>query len=313
MSVLKGSLNRFVNRRDLTSGNTHLLCVPLATTVSRPQLQLSLGALAKDPCAADIPKEAFKWLDNIFLTFGALRLPTSAAVDSAVGLIQKAVDHQSSFFNHKESRQMPEEPLKVSMQGFCDGKFWSRPVKKAALIYLFASIIEPSGRLLRLRHDLYNDLKKAGLWENEEYHQELPEYLLGATIVDASRCKSNKLNDRLSSRIDVNRDRIRRFDATEIRRHYGDYTWTRGFPLERLSIHELGLQHVVRDGILVNQSHREVASIPFSGYTKTIDHQRGCDFYPVLDNESIAPPYVTGYLPSEPGYRDFYMFRGIQK
>lgn len=306
MKVRGREIQRRLNDFRLTSGVTHLLMIPLATRVSRPQLASSLGSLANDACAASIPKEAFKWLDSIRLSFGSLSLPSQTAFDSATSLVQEVVARHTKFRDDGRVGQEPDKPLEVTLQGLVDDPTDPNPSNRTALRMLVASIIEPTGRLLGLHRDLVESLRTAGLYR-EGRKREL-NFAQGAAIVDTSRTRTNELD--LSpkyTRHGIVKYEEAKFDATNIHEHYKDHTWAKDFPVERLSLYETGLKHVVRDGILIDQGHREVFSVPLPGSHEPVDHQEACTFFAVKKYEKKPPPYIiiNQTTPGQPKDKDF--------
>lgn len=308
MSASRNKINRALRSFKQVSGATHFLNIPLATSQSRPQLSSSLRSLARDPRAADIPREAFRWLDNIRLSLATVSLPTPFDQQLAIDLVRKTVQRFFLEDVHplkKDSRNA----LKVRMQGLRDNENAIIPFDKQALKSLFASVIESTGRLASLKSAVKNCLEEAGLartGNHLKFNPEAPETFQRATIVDTSKCTTNQRNVKPSLvAAGVQTHLLRRFDATPVYQHYGDHVWANEFSLEKIALCEMSLKNVVRDGMLLNQGYREVASIPFPGCSDIAGLPEGCDFFNVSKNGSLPPPYVMEAFTGQSKPQDF--------
>lgn len=305
-------INRVLKDFKYISGATHFLCIPLATKISRPQLASSLRTLANDPCAANVPKEAFRWLESIHISLGAMSLHTPAAVEAAVNIVREALLRHLTFPLGNQSKQIARDPLKVSMTGLGLLELPGLSVKNAGS--LLASVAEPTGQLLRLCHDIYHCLAKHCLWRQTEQNVGLVEGFPLATIVSTRQCPSNEpMGNSALAHLGRQVFRSKTFNATEIHRQYDNYTFATWFPLERFSIREMGLKHMIKhDGLLVNQAHREIASIPLPGFLETRDsNQQAVHMLPIGINEKRPPPHIVDDLPGQPSEPHSHLFSTV--
>lgn len=305
-------IHRVIKDFKYVTGATHFLCIPLATRVSRPQLASSMRTLASDPCAANVPKEAFRSLEGIYIPVGALSLHTPAAVDAAVHLVRKALLRHYTFSHGNKSQQVPRDPLKVSITGL--RPFTSPGYRTKATQSLFASITEPTGQLLKLCKDINYDLLEHSLWQGSGNHSGLVEGFPLSTIADTKKCLSDKLkSDPVFARLGRPAFLDKKIDVTEIQRRYEHFTFASQFSLERFTICEMGLKHIIRDdGVLVNQAYREAASIPLPGFCEAPVNGQGCHFLPVGENERRPPPYLADQVPGQPSEPQSHLFRTVR-
>lgn len=305
-------VNRVLKDFEYASGATHFLCIPLATKLSRPQLASSLRTLASDPCAAHVPKQAFRWLDSIHIGLGALGLYTPAAVDAAVDLVREALLRHHTICHSIGCQQIPKHPLMVSMTGL--RPFASPSELTTSTLSLCATVAEPTGRLLNLCNDLYYRLLEQGLWREWKFRPGLVERFPLSVIADTRRIPSDKLmDDPTLAGLGRQVFQYRTLDATEIYRRYEHYNFTSQFPLERFSIREMGMKHQIKHGLLVNQGYGEIASIPLPGYFETQDgNPQAVHMLSIGQNKMRPPPYIVDDLPGQPSEPHSRLFRTVR-
>jgi len=155
-------------------------------------------------------------------------------------------------------------------------------------------------------------LLEQGLWRESEHRPGLIEGLPLCTVVDTRECLSDKLKaDPAFTRLDRRVFLKKTFNVTEIHRQYENYPFATQFSLERFSIREMGLRHMIKgSGMLVNQAYRETASVPLPGHVEKQDGQQEIHVLPIGDNERKSPPYIVDHLPQHSRYY-FNLFRRV--
>lgn len=73
----------FVRDKHSVYGLTHVLCIPITTPQSRPQLQKTLHQFSKDPCTSRIPSGAYRPLQTLHIPIRTLSLQTQDRIEAA--------------------------------------------------------------------------------------------------------------------------------------------------------------------------------------------------------------------------------------
>ena len=73
----------FVKRKEEVHSLTHFLCMPIATTLSRAQLEQTLYQFRNDPSTSEIAPGAYRPLQTLHLPIKTLSLKTGDSVDAA--------------------------------------------------------------------------------------------------------------------------------------------------------------------------------------------------------------------------------------
>ena len=129
---------------------THFLCFPLATPISRAQLQSSQHYLMRDPITRKIPDEAFVWPDTQVLNLGSLSLTSDSEIEAAKRLLgsldlsgmlrkirKRIADRTIPDLPKRSSGAHSEHPIRVSMIGLESSKHLQNTSK------LYSPIINP--------------------------------------------------------------------------------------------------------------------------------------------------------------------------
>ncbi len=66
------------------------------------------------------------------------------------------------------------------------------------------------------------------------------------------------------------------------------------------------------DGMLVNQTYREIARIPLPGFFESQDsNQQALHMLPIGNNEKRPPPYIVDDLPGQPPEPQSHLLRTV--
>lgn len=98
------------------------------------------------------------------------------------------------------------------------------------------------------------------------------------------KCLSDKLgSDPVFARLGRPAFLDKEIDVTEIQRRYKHFTFASQISLERFTICEMGLKHIIRDdGVLINQAYREAATISLPGFVKLQSMAKDATSYPLV-------------------------------
>ncbi|KAH7040092.1 kinase A anchor protein [Microdochium trichocladiopsis] len=248
---------------------THFLCLPLVTSISRPQLARSLGAFGADvtsPESFAIPEQAVRPLGTLHLTLGVMSLQGDARLEGAIALLRSLVPSpavsailqgntqqqqlgrpdalQELPQQHQQEQHKPARSLSITLRGLHS----IQPPAKATVLY--APPIDDGGTLLQLCQHLRSAFQEAGFMDKEDRP-----LLLHATVVNTIYVKGaarsgpgpsrGKRNDKLT------------IDAREILNRYDDYLWMQDVPVEKVAICRMGAKEQP-DGEVAYEAEAEV-------------------------------------------------------
>ena len=257
---------------------THFLCLPLVTTISKPQLLSSLRQFAISVTDLDevddshILQKAIRPLGTLHLTLGVMSLQSKERVEAATvflgqldihGLLAKAAgsaiaDTKSHIANagdgiyhanvvtNSSQTEGSAVPLIISLTGL-------QPMHKpSSTSILYACPQDSSQRLQHFCSALRTAFTEAGFLVPETRP-----LLLHATII-------NTIYARERSRRQINgghgkHGKDRGIDATKALERFGETIWAEGVRLEKVAICEMGAKRVT--GEEGSEEYREVGSV----------------------------------------------------
>ncbi|KAI4194062.1 MAG: hypothetical protein LQ350_007992 [Teloschistes chrysophthalmus] len=274
---------RSVRELNSTQGFTHFLRIPLATAQSTPQLLKYLEQVATDPITKDLPREAWRVLDEIHFNIAPVSLPKPSHVEAAVQLLQgmdlgsmlpqPAADIRdsangitNSFSTSSDmsgkggsSRQLTA-PL-VALQGLASSRHPNYPARARSIHF---SIAEPQPFIEAFASRICFAFKDQSfvLFGG-------PPKPICASIMSTSVLGRDRIDERVDLKLRRRRYQTRTaaFDATDFHAKYKNFPWTTYFPLERLCLSQIGLKDVWREERLVRTAYRDTITIFFPGAT----------------------------------------------
>ncbi|MCJ1389615.1 hypothetical protein MMC18_002472 [Xylographa bjoerkii] len=258
---------------------THFLCLPLVTTISKPQLLTSLRQFTisvtglDDGDSPQLSEKAIRPLGTLHLTLGVMSLQSRERVDAAIAFLQSLDMHGllknaaelaiKNTSNRTESilggthlinatTDIPQAekiapPLTISLTGLHSMH------SPSSTSILYASPQEPSGRLQHFCLALQTAFTEAGFL--------IPEtrpLLLHATIVNTIYAKER--GKRIAGGGHGKQGKGRGgFDATNVLGKFGETTWAEGIRIEKVAICEMGAKLV--DNQEGSEEYREVGCV----------------------------------------------------
>jgi activating signal cointegrator complex subunit 1 len=230
---------------------THFLCIPLATSASRPQLQVSFETFASDVIGKAQPKlphglppQAIRPVGSLHLTLGIMSLLGKDHIDRALSLLERldlknllsqaSTDSSLSpdTIGSESSQQLESDGLRVTLHGL---KSIYNPTNTSVL---FAPPLDPSGQLQRF----CKSIQKAFADEDLLMLDSRP-LLLHATIVNTVYVPG--VRDLNISAGYGSRKAKMTFDARDILERYEGFTWMRDVAIEKVAICRMGAKKVV--------------------------------------------------------------------
>ena len=258
-------------------GMTHFLCIPLSTSTSRPMFSDAYRNIMNDPLSSSIPKPAFKYPEELHISLALLNLGAPQRLDQALNLLRTR-DYEgildNTFHSYAANTQCPAKTvpsshsiLEVAVKGLYLNPLQPlspHPDPKKS-IHLHASVSDRSQLLPRVCADIFQMFRDADLVANNitaGSRDQVQHLLRGLFTQMVSTKRLHTIVDNLdpsSEKMDV------RFDPTDLLHKHRDLIWAEPFKLEKLSIRELGLQDIFRDGRLISRGYKEIGSVPLPG------------------------------------------------
>lgn len=257
---------------------THFLCLPLVTSISKPQLQTSLARFAADVSlpneagVSKLPAKAIRPAGAIHLTIGVMSLLTPERIEAACShlhsldlcALRNATKNPGSEaegeINKAEpattpataiEQQLPQ-PLLTTLSGL---HTMNTPTKTSLLFAQPLLTPDPTGashhtQLAHLGTALRTSFTTAGFLVPETRPLRLH-----ATIVNtiyARKAVSGKNRWKGGSG---------KIDATDLIARYEGFEWAKDVRIEKVAICEMGVKDVLEGGKVVGQEYMEVASV----------------------------------------------------
>ncbi|EFQ35009.1 hypothetical protein CGRA01v4_12243 [Colletotrichum graminicola] len=188
---------------------THFLCIPLVTTISRPQLSASLRDLSTNIADLGIPSSVVRPLSTMHLTLGNMRLPEAKDIKKATEVLQSI------------KPLLPNTPVKISLHGL--HAFPTADQSHADI--LFAPPICLHYDFNRLCHKIRHIFEEADVVDKNGFGLSLH-----ATLINARK-------KTLSGSI----------DAKGLIEKYQDYVWMEDVPVEKIGICRMGAEKIGPD------------------------------------------------------------------
>lgn len=271
----------FVKEKSQVHKLTHFLCMPIATTLSRAQLEQTLHQFRNDPSTSEIPPGAYRPLQTLHLRVKTLSLKTGDRVDAACqhlrslnpdGLLQRAlkeslrctrgvrgeqqitpsIDQGSSKNDVLADSKSPS--LTITLSGVrCT------PLRGQGTLNrrLQASCIDSTSRLMPFLDEIRKSFDGAGfrIASDRQTYNEL--VVLLSTM-------SNRPNTII--RDAKQPDKFRQvypplFETQNIIEKFEDFVFAENIKLEKLSLCELGL-HTALEKFGAETHLPEVCSVP---------------------------------------------------
>ncbi|KAK7948228.1 uncharacterized protein PG986_009114 [Apiospora aurea] len=237
---------------------THFLCIPLVTSLSRPQLVSALASFGSDvtsPQSVGVPAEAIRPVGTLHLTLGVMSFPKNEGLDKATELLKTLAPRQilgsivaaqqaqaalESKGNQDEDQHKdkgkdkdkdPPGPLQPQLAVTLRGlhSMQSNPSKATAL---YSPPVDPDGTLQKFCESIKQTFQQAGVMAEEDRP-----LLLHATVLNTIYVKGEKRGG--GGRHGKRRERIT-VDARDILDRYDDFVWMQDAPVEKIAICRMG-------------------------------------------------------------------------
>ncbi|KAK8039226.1 hypothetical protein PG993_007637 [Apiospora rasikravindrae] len=232
---------------------THFLCIPLVTSLSRPQLASALASFGSDvtsPQSFGVPAEAIRPVGTLHLTLGVMSFPKNEGLDKATELLRTLAPRQilgtivaaqqvqaaleSKGKDQNQDQDQDKDPLKplqpqlaVTLRGL--HSMQSSPSKATAL---YSPPVDPDGTLQKFCENIKRTFQQAGVMAEDDRP-----LLLHATILNTVYVKGEKRGG--GGHHGKRRERIT-VDARDILDRYDDFVWMQDVPVENIAICRMG-------------------------------------------------------------------------
>lgn len=286
------SLAKLSLRDAYNKGITHFARLPLSTVISRPQLGKVYEHVCSDPVAVSVPRQSFLPPSRLHINLGNLSLGNPERVDAAIKYIhsldmETILKEITAGMSHKSSDQtfLPRPPdLRVNIRGF---KIKGSNLSLDNRIDLWAPVIDNRGILTPFCNAIRRSLARVEfLTANLEDRSAADQILEPSVNIISTRWLSSNADNINPTLVaaGVKRKMRPRFDATELYPKYRELTWASDVQLEKLSICRLGLRDIYKEGRLVGQGYKEIASVQLPGAPSVSSE-------PLLEGETFEPPH----------------------
>lgn len=266
--LLRGGIKMSYSQKSKPPQLTHFLCIPLATTTSRPQLSQALASFRDDVTRPkelggfELPAEAVRPVGTLHLTLGMMSFPKDEGLDKAVELLRSlrpreilsTVEKPVMPGETKEAvasgadagRQQPQPQILITLKGL-------HPMQKAEkATVLYAPPSDPHGILQGFGERIKAQFKEAGLLAPGD----LP-LLLHATIVNTINVKGR--NKHGAGKKKWERTVIE--DAQAMVDRYEDQVWMEDVSLDKIAICRMSAKPIEKDGVVVDAAYEAEAEI----------------------------------------------------
>ncbi|KAK8087015.1 hypothetical protein PG994_001989 [Apiospora phragmitis] len=235
---------------------THFLCIPLVTSLSRPQLVSALASFSSDvtsPQSFGVPAEAVRPVGTLHLTLGVMSFPKNEGLDRATELLKTLAPRQilGSIIGPQEQAQAlgskdkhegedkdknkdqdPPDPLQPQLSVTLSGLHsMQSPPSRAAVLY--SAPVDPDGTLQKFCESIKQTFQQTGIMAEADRP-----LLLHATILNTIYVKGEKGGGG-GGRHGKRRDRVT-VDARDILDRYDEFVWMKDVPVEKVAICRMG-------------------------------------------------------------------------
>ncbi|WVW80694.1 hypothetical protein I302_102680 [Kwoniella bestiolae CBS 10118] len=209
---------------------THFLCIPLINSLSRTQLDVSLGRLRDAAATLGIPSKAFRPTGTIHLTLGTMDLREKYRFDRAIEVLSGPEITQA--LKCVEGTRLTCGLRSLSTM---------RSPSKTSVVYIHPD--DPTHRLIHLCQRFNEIFTSAGLIipENRPLR-------LHATVINTRYVSRGQYPPQI--------------DARRLIKQFRDETWAENVALERLAICKMGAETVLDPmGNVIDEQYHEVAYV----------------------------------------------------
>lgn len=245
---------------------THFLYIPIGTRASSARLKDALSEIRNDPLAAALPRVAWLSVRELRYSIEGLRLTDKTQVSKAIHLL-----HSPEIRRILEECQIatPTSPSSIATPKavtLCGFSFpWYGHERQSARVSSFNVFVQDSPfDLPRLRDRLTQCLIDHQLSAYSTSRRIPASGKPTLRIMDTNYLTTNELKTHPSvAKYGYRRKPL--VDARDLYMKYKDHVWARDIDVQKLCIGEVGLQDITRDGSVVGQGYREVASVALPG------------------------------------------------
>ena len=246
---------------------THFLYIPVGTRASSARVNDALSEIINDPLAGALPRAA--WVNGRELRYSIepLRLQDKAQVDKAEHLLRSPEVRRILEETQIATPISPSSiatPKSVTLRGL---NF--RPSYEPDRVSQFDAFIQDSPfDLQRLRDRLRQCFVGLSAFPNK-YPDQIPaSWKPRARIMQTTYLTTNELGkypNVAKYGYGSKAGRKPLVDARDLYTKYKDHLWAKDIDVQKLCISEAGLQDITRNGSVVGQGYREVASVGLPG------------------------------------------------
>ena len=268
---------------------THFLCLPLVTSISRPQLQTTLSRFAAEVSKPDangepqLPTRAIRPIGAIHFTIGVMSLQSPERIQEACDFLKKLDTWE--LLRSAVSDDCSKEASKPKSSAPVDNKGSTSPSQPLAALLpedtppAPPTNVEPLKVALTNLSPMQSPASTSNLYASPNpSHPILPfaqrlhdRFLAASFLLPPSNNRSLKLHATLVNTIYVKKSTggknrwgkgSGKIDARKIIEKWGETTWAEDLRIEKVAICEMGAKKMEdAEGKVVDECYIEVASV----------------------------------------------------
>ena len=267
-----------------TKYTTHLLCIPLATTKTRPQIQMFLDTLRNHQATGAVPPTAWPTVDTCNIHLGRVEINSSDQLRTVCEGLKK-FDVPSIL-----GTELGHE-LSISLRGL----YSNTAGKQRALTNTLYTKISNPRPLIILREALHEFFNSHGLMLG---NQSSKEGLIGKrptrVYVKILETEKTLSTNNFTPLAPV-------FDARGIYAAGRDSLWIDKLPLESICLRKRGIRSLVKDGIVIGQGFEDIFRVSLSNPAESAYEQNepGVKRIELVQNKVAEVLEARSVIPSE--------------
>ncbi|KIH91475.1 hypothetical protein SPBR_01977 [Sporothrix brasiliensis 5110] len=258
---------------------THFLCIPLATTVGRPQLADSLATFHADVAATAVamtsggnggpssannrnattrrgplPPAALRAVGTLHLTLGVLSLGDGDRLQEAVSRLQSLAKRNEA---DEGSAGGKDKPISMALRGL----HAMQPPARATVLYA-SPVDEKTGSLAAAGGPLLELCERVRTVFADLLVPDERPLLLHATIVNTVYAKQPRISGGRGGGRGRGGEKLT-FDARELIERYDDFVWMEKVPIHKVALCRMGAQTTAMDadGAVVDAAYPVEAEV----------------------------------------------------
>ena len=237
---------------------THVLTMPLATSKTRPQVQMFLDRLRNHESTAALPYPAWCTADSLGLLLGRVCLSGPDQLKALCEDLKKF--NAPAILGTELGKGLP-----ITLKGLHSGE----PGVQRAFTNRLCADVTNAQPVTILKNELYNLFKSHGLPFGRSTREDVLKEDANRTFVvvmsTAFLLKSDEFRERpVSKPLHLRVPRYSVFDAREVYPAFEDTLLVENLPLEQICLRENGLKDIVKNGDVIGQSPGDIFRVSLS-------------------------------------------------